>query len=411
MQVTSTAVSKLQAVNPERLSRRAPVAASYPTPRLFTIEQWLMASGFMDVIRTTLSSLHVGIILARGGQRDGLEAACRKLVEQGRQHGKHQRLAGVRARMRAIMQQEHIASAEPARQPLQHCRRVAPDRVKAPSGPRYVAQPAFCQHGIEKRTAEPRRRTEETRRPAGDPGNERVRRLHYAPQREHAIERKRAGMAITMVLDAVAATRDLPDGFGKGRSLLADTEKAGLGLIAVQQFEHPRRHFRVRAVVKGQRHFVTPDGACREASEIGPQPAPARPQRRSDQHEVIAGQHAEDPRPPRWLDRKRNRARGMQHHGAANDGRRAPAASHASRGNERDGRHGWPCVRVIRMAENARLRIAPMPTLEPMAFSTGTFENASTPKPITVEILANSNETSVRSRSWADAVWRSKNRE
>src|SRR6185295_4226393 len=98
--------------------------------------------------------------------------------------------------MRAIMQQEYIASAEPARQPLEHGRGVAPDRVKAPPGPRYVTQSAFCQHGIEQRTAEPRWRTEETRRPAGDPGNERVRRLHFAPQPGHAIERKRAGMAI-----------------------------------------------------------------------------------------------------------------------------------------------------------------------------------------------------------------------
>src|SRR4029079_2437429 len=142
---------------------------------------------------------------------------------------------------------------------------------------------------MEKRTADPRGRTEETRRPAGDPGNERVRRLHFAPQPEHAIERKRAGMAVTMVLDAVAATRDLPDGFGKGRSLITDAEKAGLGLIAVQQLEHPWSHFRVRAVVKGQCHLVTSDRACRKPSEIGPQPAPARPQRRSDQHEVIAG--------------------------------------------------------------------------------------------------------------------------
>ena len=49
MQVSSTAVSKLQAVSPERLSRKALVTASDPAPRLFTIEQWLMASGFMDV--------------------------------------------------------------------------------------------------------------------------------------------------------------------------------------------------------------------------------------------------------------------------------------------------------------------------------------------------------------------------
>src|SRR6185436_11270481 len=118
--------------------------------------------------------------------------------------------------MPAIMQQEYIASPEPARQPLQHCRGVAADRVKAPSGPRYVTQSAFCQHGIEQRTAEPRRRAEETWRPAGDVGNDRVRRLHFAPQPEYAIQRKRAGMAITMVLDAVAATRDLPDCFGKG---------------------------------------------------------------------------------------------------------------------------------------------------------------------------------------------------
>ena len=45
-----------------------------------------------------------------------------------------------------------------------------------------------------------------------------------------------------------------------------------------------------------------------------------------------------------------------------------------------------------------------MPTVEPIALSTGTFENASSPKPMTVVALANTSETMVRSLSCAEAV-------
>lgn len=45
MQVSSTAVSKLHGVNPERRSRKAPTTAPGPAPRQFTTDTRLMAPG------------------------------------------------------------------------------------------------------------------------------------------------------------------------------------------------------------------------------------------------------------------------------------------------------------------------------------------------------------------------------
>ena len=62
-------------------------------------------------------------------------------------------------------------------------------------------------------------------------------------------------------------------------------------------------------------------------------------------------------------------------------------------------------------AENARLSAVPTATVNPIACSTGTLENASSPKPITVETFAQRSETSVRSRSSSLTGTRSKNNE
>jgi hypothetical protein len=67
--------------------------------------------------------------------------------------------------------------------------------------------------------------------------------------------------------------------------------------------------------------------------------------------------------------------------------------------------------RVLIIAENTSAIAAPIPTVEPMAFSTGTAENASSPKPITVVAAAKTSDTRVRPRSWAEGAARSKNSE
>src|SRR6266568_3133872 len=61
------------------------------------------------------------------------------------------------------------------------------------------------------------------------------------------------------------------------------------------------------------------------------------------------------------------------------------------------------------IAENTSAMAAPMPTVEPMPLSTGTFENASRPKPTSVDTAANSSDTMVRLRSWPEGACRSKN--
>jgi len=55
------------------------------------------------------------------------------------------------------------------------------------------------------------------------------------------------------------------------------------------------------------------------------------------------------------------------------------------------------------IAENTSAIAAPMPTVEPMAFSTGTEENASRPNPITVVTAANANASVLRGRCGASS--------
>src|SRR5450759_1091806 len=107
--VSSTTVSKSQAANPDRLARNALVIAAEPAPRLLTMEKWLMARGCM--LRAERSG---GRVVTRGWQGNGLQASRRYLIQQGRQHGKHDRLARVRARARAIVQHQHVARDQPA---------------------------------------------------------------------------------------------------------------------------------------------------------------------------------------------------------------------------------------------------------------------------------------------------------
>jgi hypothetical protein len=63
------------------------------------------------------------------------------------------------------------------------------------------------------------------------------------------------------------------------------------------------------------------------------------------------------------------------------------------------------------VAENTNASAAPTATVEPIALSTGTFESASTPNPITVLAAAKPSDTTVRPRSSPEGAARSKNSE
>ena len=60
--------------------------------------------------------------------------------------------------------------------------------------------------------------------------------------------------------------------------------------------------------------------------------------------------------------------------------------------------HAHPRSFSARIAENSSASTAPGPTVAPIACNTGTFENASTPKPITVVVQASTSDASVAIR-------------
>src|SRR5205814_7648845 len=108
---------------------------------------------------------------------------------------------------RPVVHQRAVAGGEPPRQPAQNASRSGARRVETASRPGHVTQSAGGQHGIEERAPESGRSAEENRRAAGDRGNGRLRRIHFALQPGNSEKSKRKAVMVAMVLDAVAATR------------------------------------------------------------------------------------------------------------------------------------------------------------------------------------------------------------
>src|SRR6267154_780609 len=102
---------------------------------------------------------------------------------------------------------------------------------------------------------------------------------------------------IAVVLHAVAAARDLFHQLGVGGGPFPDAEKARLGLVAIEQFQHPGGHFGIGTVVERERDFAATHRGSGQAHEVRPQQLSARTQHREKEREMIRSQHGQSPRP------------------------------------------------------------------------------------------------------------------
>jgi len=63
-------------------------------------------------------------------------------------------------------------------------------------------------------------------------------------------------MAVGVISDAVATPENFGKQFGVFSNIVAHTKECGLGIVLIQQVEHPWGYFRFGAVVKSQVDFI-----------------------------------------------------------------------------------------------------------------------------------------------------------
>lgn len=191
------------------------------------------------------------------------------------------------------MQQQDITGGETIRESAQHRIRVAAGAVISSPGPGHVAKRRASQYRMQKWAAQPHRRAKEPRSVA-----EGTLRVDHLPQKgARPMEREPTGVAVTVVLHAVAAPQDVGDQFRVGGGPPANAEEACLRAISVEQVQHERRHNRVRSVVEGQSHLATTGASLGQADKIGPQEAAARPQNEIGEDQMVARDRGEYPGP------------------------------------------------------------------------------------------------------------------
>src|SRR5450759_2546345 len=116
-------------------------------------------------------------------------------------------------------------------------------------------------------------------------------------------------MAVTMILDRVAAAHDLAR---KLRTLLdmpANTEESGLGAVLIEQGEHFRGHRGLRTIVDTECDLAAALSRRWHVRPIGAEQRAARPQTGRRKLQMIDNHGAECPRPkPRTRERQRRSA-------------------------------------------------------------------------------------------------------
>jgi len=92
---------------------------------------------------------------------------------------------------------------------------------------------------------------------------------------------------LSVILDRVTESHDLPGEIRIALHLLTNTEEGRLRLVLVQECLHPGRNVRIRSVVDGYRHRAASGGVVRQPCPIRPQEHASRPQPYAGQHEMI----------------------------------------------------------------------------------------------------------------------------
>src|SRR5258708_6541605 len=132
-------------------------------------------------------------------------------------------------------------------------------------------------------------------------------------------------MAVAVVLDAVAATRDFLHELGLSSRVFADAEEARFRLVAIEQVQNAGRHFGVGTVVESERNLPAALGGCGQAHQVRTQQLSARPQHCEKEREMIRPQHTQHPCPCRRMCDEPDGRCSVQKHRDMNRRRRPPA--------------------------------------------------------------------------------------
>ena len=161
------------------------------------------------------------------------------------------------------------------------------------------------------------------------PAEHGLRRADVPSQRHWSVKSEETRVAHAVVLDGVAAPHDFPDDVGMRGSLLADTEETCFDAVAVQDVQHHRRDFRVRAVVERDGNFSAARRRIGQANHVLAEQAAPGPHSDQSQSQVIGNEHGHDPRPPGRLEKQRNKCGQMNQYAELDCDARAPWAGRA----------------------------------------------------------------------------------
>ena len=138
-----------------------------------------------------------------------------------------------------------------------------------------------------------------------------------------------------MIFDAVPARHDFPAHRRVLAGVAANAEKTGPGAGRVEQIEHARRHFRMRAVVDGQRDLAALDRGSRQPIEVGAKQGRARQQSGADEYRLIDGDGADGPWPVTGQSDYTDTRRGVGGERKLEGGGRFPGSQHENQADRK----------------------------------------------------------------------------
>src|SRR5207302_11106113 len=145
------------------------------------------------------------------------------------------------ARRAPVVQQQNVARPEAARQPAEDALRTAADRVEAAPRPAHQAQVSARQRRLEEGIAQSRGGAKELRHLPGRREDRLLRAGDLVRERARPEEREAVEMALTVVLDGMAALDGLARQRGVPVDPLADAEEGRARAVLIEQREHARR--------------------------------------------------------------------------------------------------------------------------------------------------------------------------
>jgi hypothetical protein len=187
----------------------------------------------------------------------------------------------------AIMKQQYVAAAQPARQPLEYDTGIGIDRIESAARPTCEPQSQASQHRLEEGAAQACGRAKESGALAGYRLDSVLRTRDFSRHSSRAQYRKPVKMMLTVILDRMAAADNLARQLRVLLDTLANAEERGFGAMLIQQVEHPRGDSWIRPIVNRNRNSPGSRRGTRQVRPVGSQQLASRPETRGYEQQVV----------------------------------------------------------------------------------------------------------------------------